>query len=102
MSYIKHYGDINPPILSEEEMKKAESDFQAWKNATNLERIRRGRGFSRAKLGELTGISFRTLESYEHRHRDFNSCAVSLAVKIADVLGVDVHELLEKEQTDET
>lgn len=51
---------------------------------------RKKAGISVPKMSELTGISKRTLEDLEKR----GDCLVSNAVKIAEVLGVKLDELL--------
>jgi len=54
-------------------------------------------GFSVPKMSELTGIPVRTIEALEKR----GDCLVSNALKIAQVLGVTLDDLLQPPPTTE-
>lgn len=64
---------------------------------TNLQRIRKERGISQAELSERARISISTLQHYEQGYRDINGAAVETVFRIADALGCDPRELMEKE-----
>lgn len=55
----------------------------------NLKQIRNAQGLSQAKLGELAGVSIRTIQDIERR----DDCRVSTAIILADALGVTLDEL---------
>lgn len=66
---------------------------------TNLQRIRKERGISQAELSARVGINLRTLQHYEQGDRDINGAAVETVLRIADALGCDPRELMEKGDT---
>lgn len=61
-----------------------------------LKELMNERGYTKASMSELSGISVRTLEPYIAGSRKFENTPLWLAVKIADTLGVDVHDLMEE------
>lgn len=60
----------------------------------NLKQIRKSRGLSQAKLGELADVSIRTIQDIERR----NDCRISTAIILADALGVSLDELCRSDQ----
>lgn len=58
----------------------------------NLERIRKGRKISQAKLGEILGLTQQMVSSYE---KDLSSPNVEVLVKIADYFNVSIDSLVE-------
>ena len=74
------------------------------KKETTLKRVRASKGFTQRGLSEATGISLRTIQHWEQGSLDFNQAAALTVCEIAQVLGVDMLELLdipEPEETDE-
>lgn len=63
---------------------------------SRLKELMNERGYTKASVSELSGISVRTLEPYIAGSRKFANTPLWLAVKIADTLGVDVHDLMEE------
>ncbi len=63
---------------------------------TNLKRIRILHGYSQSELAELSGVSLRSIQMYEQRHKDINRASVEFIYSIARVLGCTVEDLLEK------
>lgn len=59
-----------------------------------LKEARIKRGLSRQQLANLSGISVRTIESWEQGLREFKNASLADALKIADVLFVDVKSLV--------
>lgn len=59
-----------------------------------LKEARIKRGLSRQQLANLSGISVRTIESWEQGLREFKNASLADALKIADVLFVDVKSLI--------
>lgn len=58
----------------------------------NLERIRKGKKMSQAKLGELLGLTQQMVSSYE---KDLSSPNVDVLIKIADYFNVSIDSLVE-------
>ena len=54
-----------------------------------IKEIRRSKGLSIVKLGELAGMHRRTVQEAEKR----GDCRVSTALRLADALGVTIGEL---------
>ena len=53
---------------------------------TKLEEMRKKRGISRPQLADASGVSFRTIEAYEHELRDINRAAIEDVYKLAKAL----------------
>ena len=58
----------------------------------NLERIRKGKKISQAKLGEVLGLTQQMVSSYE---KDLSSPNVDVLIKIADYFNVSIDSLVE-------
>lgn len=71
------------------------------KSTSELQRIRRLRGYSQRILAEKSGINLRTLQQYEIGAKDINKASVSSVLSLAKVLGCEVEELLEKKYVEE-
>ena len=74
------------------------------KKETTLKRVRASKGFTQRGLSEATGISLRTIQHWEQGSKDFNQAAAMTVYAVSQVLGVDMLELLdipEPEETDE-
>ena len=64
----------------------------------NLADFRKNAGLNQAELGGLVGVSRQTISLIERG--DYNP-SVTVALKIAQVLGVDINEIFRLEDTDE-
>jgi len=62
---------------------------------TNLKRIREINGLSQSKLAKEADVSLRSIQMYEQRNKDINKAKVITIVKIAQVLGCNVEDLME-------
>ena len=62
---------------------------------STLKKLIKAKGYTTASFAEKAGVSKRTLDVYVSGRRDFANTPVWLAVKIADALEVDIHELIE-------
>ena len=71
------------------------------KKETTLKRVRASKGFTQRSLSEATGISLRTIQHWEQGSKDFNQAAVITAHKVAQVLGVEMVELLDIPEPEE-
>ena len=74
------------------------------KKETTLKRVRASKGFTQRSLAEATGISLRTIQHWEQGSKDFNQAAAMTVYEVSQALGVDMLDLLdipEHEETDE-
>lgn len=74
------------------------------KKETTLKRVRVAKGFTQRGLSEATGISLRSIQHWERGGKDFNKAAAMTVYTVSRALGVDMIELLdipEPEETDE-
>lgn len=62
---------------------------------SNVQMLRRMRGYSQRILAEKAGVNLRTLQQYESRAKDINKASVSSLRAIADALGCDITDLME-------
>ena len=63
---------------------------------TNLKRIRTAYGCTQAELAEMAGVSLRSVQMYEQRHKDINKASVDTVYRLAKVLGCSMETLLER------
>lgn len=72
------------------------------KKETTLKRVRSSKGFTQKSLSEATGISLRTIQHWERGAKDFNRAAALTVYEVAQVLGVEMIELLDIPEPKET
>lgn len=65
------------------------------RDMTNLQRIRKEKGYSQSKLGDRAEINYRTIQAYEQKMKDINKASAETIKKLADALGVRMEDLLE-------
>lgn len=63
---------------------------------TNLKRIRTVYRCSQAELASLSGVSLRSVQMYEQRHKDINKAGAETVFRLAKALGCTVEDLIEK------
>lgn len=63
---------------------------------SNLKDLRQAAGLSQRELAEKSGVSFRMIQYYEQGANDINKAAFETGVALAEALGCDPKELLEK------
>ena len=91
--YPLHEADISK-FYSVADSVIAESNPQI-----NLKRLRESSDLSQSQLAEEAGVSLRSIQMYEQRNKDINKAQAITLAKIARVLGCEVEDLLESEQT---
>lgn len=64
-----------------------------------LKRLLKEKGYTTAEFARVSGVSKRTLDRYVSGLRKFENTPLSLAVQIADALDVDIHVLMESEES---
>lgn len=62
---------------------------------TKLKAIRQNSGLSQSQLSDKSGVNLRTLQYYEQGYKDINNAQVITLFKLAQVLGVNIEDLLE-------
>ena len=62
---------------------------------TKLREAREAAGLTRKQLAELSGINFRSIESYEQSIRDFNLARVDIVKAIAQALNKKIEDILD-------
>ena len=61
----------------------------------NLYRIMADKGISLKQLGDMSGISWRTIQNYYQGRRLLSQAHASLVIALADALGVHPRELID-------
>lgn len=92
-------------ILTEDEYIeecKAEEDWEDYidgkqirlERMTSLKEMREAKRMSQSQLASLSGINYRTLQQYEQGNRDIHKASVDTVLKLADVLGVKIEDII--------
>ena len=90
MYYTLHEADITKFVdIAEERIKEHFKD-------TSLKRIRTAYGCTQAELAKLSGVTLRSIQMYEQRHKDINKASAETLYNIAKVLGCSIEDLIEK------
>ena len=90
MYYTLHEADITKFVDIVDE--KIREHFKE----TNLKRIRSSYGCTQAELAKRSGVSLRSIQMYEQRHKDINKASADALYRISRVLGCSMESLLEK------
>ena len=62
---------------------------------TRLEQLREEKGYTQARLADLSQISPVAVSKYERRERSIDRAGIDILVLLAKALGVGVYDLLE-------
>ncbi len=90
MYHTLHEADVSKfAEIADERMREYSRD-------TNLKRIRTVYGLTQAALAERSGVTLRSIQMYEQRHKDINKASAETLYRIARVLGCTVEDLIEK------
>ena len=90
MYYTLHEADITKFVdIAQERIKDYFRD-------TNLKRFRVAYGCTQAELAKLSGVTLRSVQMYEQRHKDINRASGETLYSLAKVLGCSIEDLLEK------
>lgn len=65
-------------------------------NGEALKWCREAKGLTQAELGKMVGIDHRRIQNYEQGVRDINRAECITVLRIAEVLGVDVWDILNR------
>lgn len=85
------------PTLHEADIRKfcEIMDEKIKSSPTNLKRIRAKIGFTQKELARKSGVSERTIKSYEQRENDINKAQVNIVRAFTFVLGCRIEDILE-------
>lgn len=61
---------------------------------TKLQEVRLEAGLSQSQLAEKSGISIRTLQSWESGARDIRKAAVETVIALAEALGCNINDII--------
>jgi len=64
---------------------------------SNLQRIRKASGMTQKSLAETSGVALRMVQLYEQRKKDIKKAQVITLIRMANILGCTVEDLLETE-----
>lgn len=64
---------------------------------TNLQKLRKAAGLSQSQLARAAGVPVRTLQELEAGRKNINKSAVITVLRLADVLGCNIRDILEVE-----
>lgn len=65
------------------------------KAVSKLKWARELKGYSQQSLADATGVSVKTIRSFECGYRDINVASVATVYRLATVLGVKMEELID-------
>lgn len=64
---------------------------------SQLKKARIFKGFTQASLAELSGVNIKSIVAYEQNPEKLSSASLSTVYKLANSLGVDVDDIVNKE-----
>jgi transcriptional regulator with XRE-family HTH domain len=76
---------------------KLVEDPKIAKYKSNLKKMRIRKGFTQDNLSELSGVNIKSIASYEQNDNKFNTASVSTVFKLANALGCEIEDLLNKD-----
>jgi transcriptional regulator with XRE-family HTH domain len=72
-------------------------DERIKKYNSKLKKVRVMKGLTQEALAELSEVNIKSIAAYEQSPEKFTSASVSTVYKIADALGCDIEDVLNKE-----
>ena len=76
---------------------KLVEDPKIAKVKSNLKKMRLRKGFTQDGLSDLSGVNIKSIASYEQNVEKFNAASVGTVFKLADALGCEIEDLLNKD-----
>lgn len=68
------------------------------KFTSKLKKARISKGYTQESLAELSGVNIKSIASYEQNPDKLNAASVSTVGKLADSLGCDIEDIINKEK----
>lgn len=92
--YFAFYSDKQDIVLLTDEQAQAELRNLSHAVPNGIKALRRAAKLTQKQLADAAGIDIRNMQRYESGEFDVANMSLSIAVKIADALGVDAKKLL--------
>ena len=89
--YILHEADESKFVSSANDIIERYKE----KKKSNLQIIRKARGFTQKELSKVSGVSLRMIQLYEQRQNDISKAQVNVVINLAKSLGCDVDDLID-------
>lgn len=89
--YILHEADVRKFVKAANDIIRRELK----QRETNLQRIRRAKGYSQRELSEVSGVSLRMIQLYEQRQNDINRAQAGTLLDLAQALSCQPRDLME-------
>lgn len=64
---------------------------------SNLKKARLVQGYTQESLSELSGVNIKSIAAYEQNPEKLNAASLSTVYKLADALGFDISDIINKE-----
>lgn len=90
MYYTLHEADITKFVDI------MDSRMTEFFSETNLKRIRMTYGFTQKELADNSGVSLRSIQMYEQRHKYINKASAETLYRLSKILGCTIEDLMEK------
>ena len=90
MYYTLHEADITKFVDI------MDSRMTEFFSETNLKRIRMTYGFTQKELADNSGVSLRSIQMYEQRHKNINKASAETLYRLSKILGCTIEDLMEK------
>jgi transcriptional regulator with XRE-family HTH domain len=65
---------------------------------SKLKKARISKGYTQESLAELSGVNIKSIASYEQNPDKLNAASVSTVGKLADSLGCEIEDIINKEK----
>jgi len=70
--------------------------------SNNLKKKRLMRGYTQEALSEISGVNIKSIAAYEQDERRFTSASAATVFRLADALGCEMEEIINKETIDDS
>jgi DNA-binding XRE family transcriptional regulator len=71
------------------------------KITSNLKKARICKSYTQENLAELSGVNIKSIAAYEQNPAKLSNASISTVMKLADCLGVDTEDIINKETIEE-
>ena len=70
--------------------------------SNNLKKKRLMRGYTQEALSEISGVNIKSIAAYEQDEKRFTSASAATVFRLADALGCEMEEIINKETIDDS
>ena len=89
--YILHEADVSKFVETADRIIEKHSE----NTPTNLQKIRKSRGYTQKQLAAASGVKLRMIQLYEQRKNNINKASVYVVSSLAKALGCSTDDLIE-------